>query len=89
MPVVSRRRQRMGDARLALIVVMVAFFLGMLVGRASAFEISDNFNPPDDANVQISGKSFKQLKALKKLVCRDIMPSVWQKFPDTYDEACT
>ena len=26
---------------------------------------------PDDANVQISGKTFKQLKALIKYVCSD------------------
>lgn len=70
---VSRRRERLGDARVALIVVLVAFFLGLLVGRASADDApygkGDTFDPPDNVTVQISGKTFKQWKAIREYVC--------------------
>lgn len=87
------------DCRLAVIVLMVVFLLGLAVGKCWA---SDDMNSNcHKSNLQgIKGGCFeditkteileylRKLEALRKLTCSDIMPVVWQKYPESYKDAC-
>ncbi len=68
---------------------LILLSLLLIQSTAFAFDLSSDWNPPDDANIEISGKTYKQIKALRKTLCEDVMPMVWQRFDNThYEEAC-
>jgi len=63
--------QDLKDAKIALVVLVVVFLLGLMCGRALAEDTTYISPAPDDASVRITVKTFKKLRSLIDYVCSD------------------
>jgi len=50
-------------------LVLVSF----MAGRSSAFSINEDASPNDYERIQISGRTYKQLKAMHRAFCSEML----------------